>query len=333
MKTAAISAKRSQKVSRAVKKPGGRKPAARNKGVAPLDLSAFPRESVTQREKRICLACVLDVFTRHVGLALKTARLEIKRYTPSLDEVKIEDPNRPYFRAEPAAVPCPYCGAPPKWHAGLKIYRIESGKATDALRRELVKSLPKTNNQVAVLEERATRQHAYFEWLEKVSAGLDFDDPRWLREISLHYLSRKEPKVDWRVQFEPVQSIRRSRLLESGWEVDRGRLFLAPMLFDELILIQYLVTRSHKAGGLTLEGRYTLPELFHRLRTSGYLRSIGVPAHPPAEALEQTLEYLSGGQAALKFYYLIDRRDFLEKVEALKLLKPPRPRKAGAIPL
>jgi hypothetical protein len=55
------------------------------------------------------------------------------------------------------------------------------------------------------------------------------------------------------------------------------------MLFDELLLVQYLVSRSHKAGGLTFEGRYTLPELFARLRNSGYLRSVGVPAQNPAE--------------------------------------------------
>ena len=32
------------------------------------------------------------------------------------------------------------------------------------------------------------------------------------------------------------------------------------MLFDELLLVQYLVSRSQLAGGLTLERRYTLPE-------------------------------------------------------------------------
>ena len=37
-------------------------------GIYQLDLSAFFPESVTQREKWICLACVLDVFTRHMGL-------------------------------------------------------------------------------------------------------------------------------------------------------------------------------------------------------------------------------------------------------------------------
>jgi hypothetical protein len=100
------------------------------------------------------------------------------------------------------------------------------------------------------------------------------------------------------------------------------------MLFDELLLAQYLVSRSHKAGGLTLEGRYTLAELFARLRNSGYLRAVGVHTHNPGDALEQLLNSLSGGETALKFYHIVDRRDFLEKVKAVRLLKPPKPKKS-----
>lgn len=217
-------------------------------------------------------------------------------------------------------------GSASKWHTRLLVYRIESGKATDALRRELVKSLPQSDNQFAVLEEKATQQHAFFEWLDKISTGLSLDDPAWLREVSRHYLSRKEPKNDWQAQFGEVHSIRRSRRLESGWEVDNDRLFLAPTLFDELLLVQYLVSRSHKAGGLTLEGRYTLPEFVARLRNAGYLRAVGIHSPNPADALEQLVTYLGGGEAAIKFYHIIDRRDFLEKVKGLKLAAPPKPK-------
>ena len=83
--------------------------------------------------------------------------------------------------------------------------------------------------------------------------------------------------------------------------MDSGRLFLAPELFDELLLVQYLVSRSHLAGGLTLERRYTLPELWHRLRNSGC----------------QLLEYLSGGDASIRFYYVVDRRAFFETAKLL----------------
>jgi hypothetical protein len=93
------------------------------------------------------------------------------------------------------------------------------------------------------------------------------------------------------------------------------------MLFDELLLVQYLVSRSHRAGGLTFEGRYTLPELSYRLRKSGYLRAAGVQTGNPGDALEQLLAHLSGGAGALRFYYIVDRRELLEGAKGLKVGK------------
>src|SRR6202022_2510305 len=97
--------------------------------------------------------------------------------------------------------------------------------------------------------------------------------------------------------------------LETGHALDQNRLFLAPFLFDELLLVQYLVSRAHRSGGLTLEGRYTLPELFARLRKSGYLRYAGVEAHNSSDAFEQMLTHLGGGDTAQRFYYVVDRRE------------------------
>ena len=278
------------KHSRPKRSPAGKLAAGKVKvarKIQPLDLSAFPPESISALEKWLCLACVSDVFTRHLDLAPRTAHLAIKSYTPSISELYASTPGRPWFINQPIQTFCPYCGAASKWHTRLLVHRIESGKATDTLRRELLKSLPQSDNQFAVLEEKSTRQHAFFEWLEKISTGLNLDDPIWLREVSRHYLSRKEPKTDWQEQFDGIHSIRRSRRLQNGWEVDNGRLFLAPTLFDELLLVQYLVSRSHRAGGSTLEGRYTLPELFARLRNAGYLRAVEIQAQNPADALEQ----------------------------------------------
>lgn len=318
------------------KKPTAKKPTAKQPKVKQpfrVDLSAFPVESVVRTERSLCVACVWQIFTRAMNLAPKTALGEIKRYTPSFEELTSAESVRPFFAAQ-SKQPCPYCGSPAKWHARIETHRIESGKATDALRRNLVKSLPKANDQFVVLEQKATQQHAFFEWLEKISAHLDLEDPDWLREVSLHYLSRKEPKVNWTAEFSGVHSIRRSRRLggeeepSKFWETDQGRLFLAPMLFDELLLVQYLVSRSQLAGGLTLERRYTLPELWHRLRHSGYLRSIGVQANNPSDALEQMLGHLSGGEASARYYYIVDRRELLDRVKALETEKP-RARAAG----
>jgi len=330
-------ATRTKPLKRAVvKKTAAKKTAAKKKTRVPavfrIDLSAFPPESVVSSERSLCVACVWQTFTRAMSLAPKTALAEMKRYTPSFEELTSAEGVRPFFAAQDQE-PCPYCGSPAKWHARIQTHRIESGKATDTLRRNLVKSLPTSENQFVVLEQKATQQHAFFEWLEKISANLNLDDPAWLRDISLHYLSRKEPKVNWREEFDGVHSIRRSRRMTPeqeaalkapmpSWEVEDGRLFLAPMLFDELLLVQYLVSRSQLAGGLTLERRYTLPELWHRLRHSGYLRSIGVQAGNPSDALELMLAHLSGGEASARYYYIVDRREHLQKVKALQTEKP-----------
>jgi hypothetical protein len=259
-------------------------------------------------------------------LAPRTAHLEVKRYTPSIPELDALTAVRPWFVNQPTQNVCPYCGSASKWHTCLLVYRIESGKATDGLRRELIKSLPQSDNQFAVLEEKATQQHAFFEWLDKISTGLDLENPVWLREVSRHYLGRKEPKTDWQAHFGRLHAIRRSRRLESGWEIDKDCLFLSPNLFDELLLVQYLVSRSHKAGGLTLEGRYTLQELLARLRRGGYLRALNINGQNPADALEQLVTYLGGGEAPIKFYHIVDRRDFLAKVKGLRLVTPPKPK-------
>ncbi len=301
-----------------------------------IDLSAFPPESVTSSERLLCVACVWQIFTRAMNLAPKTALAEMKSYTPSFEELTSAEAVRPFFEApDKDHQPCPYCGSPAKWQARIATHRIESGKATDTLRRNLVKSLPTSDDQFVVLEQKATQQHAFFEWLEKISVSLDLEDPAWLRDVSLHYLSRKDPKVNWQAEFAGVHFIRRSRRLgpdqeaaAKSWEVENGRLYLAPMLFDELLLVQYLLSRSQLAGGLTLERRYTLPELWHRLRHSGYLRSIGVRADNPSDALEQMLAHLSGGEASARYYYIVDRREHLQRVKALQTEKP-RARAAG----
>lgn len=292
-----------------------------------LDLSVLPPELATREDRHVCLACVLDVMTRYLGLAIQKARTEVRKYAPSLEEVRARTLSRPFFSRTNESDPCPYCGSAPKWHARLSIYRIENTKAADARRREILKSLREP--AFSIIEEKATQQEAFFQWVERISAGLDLDDPRWLQDVSRSYLSRKEPKTDWGAQFSQIHSIRRSKRLETGWEVDLGRLFLAPFLFDELLLVQYLVSRAHRSGGLTLEGRYTLPELFARLRNSGYLRAAGVATHSPSDAFEQLLTHLGGGDTSLRFYHIVDRRDLQHRLKALEDLRVPRTKSVG----
>src|SRR5690349_19450466 len=91
------------------------------RGFHALDLSTFPVESIRVGEKWLCVACVLDVFTRHLKLARRTAHLEIKRYTPSLSELYTLTPGRPWFATQSDQDVCPYCGSAWKWHARIRV--------------------------------------------------------------------------------------------------------------------------------------------------------------------------------------------------------------------
>jgi hypothetical protein len=289
---------------------------------AELNLSDFPAESLVTYTLGLCLACALDVLTRHMGLSADRAQSEIRRHSPTLEEVSAAAPTRPYFTWP--ADECPYCGAPPKWHAPLKIVKIEGGKTTDAPRRALVKKIG-TSPNFTVIEEKSTERDALYGWLAKTGASLDLDSPGWLLEATRHWLGRRIPKEDWAAIFQPIRFVRRSRRLEDGFEVEGPRLYLAPALFDEILLIQYLLSRSHKAGGETFEGRFTLLDLFHRLRGGGYLRSVGITAGNAADALEKLME-IHGGEGRVKFHYIVDRRDFLARLADLKTARVPRPK-------
>lgn len=293
------------------------------RGSSELDFAAFPPEALLHEQRWICLACILDVFTRQLGMAPVTAQSQIRHYAPTVAELTATEPGRPYLGAEAEKQPCRWCQAPPRWHVSLKMHRIESGKATDAARRDLVKSLG-TGENFLIVEEKATQRDAFYDWLQHTSAGLNLDDPHWLIEATHHYLARKEPQTDWAAMFPAVFAVRRSRRLDEGWEIDGGRLYLSPRLFDEVLLMQYLLSRGHRSGGLTFEGRLTLPELIRRLRGAGYLRAAGVASGNAEDAFEQIVEILGGGEAGMKFYYVIDRRALLEKLKELKSVRVPR---------
>jgi hypothetical protein len=288
-----------------------------------MDLDAFPSESLKKTKQGFCLACALDVLTRHLGLSADRARAEIRRHVPSIEELSSQTPARPYFSWP--VDECPYCGAPSKWLTRLDIIRIEGGKATDTARRALLKNIEKSSDY-ALFEERSTERDALYSWLSNVGADLDLDSPEWLLEATRHWLGRRLPKDPWQEIFQHIRFVRRSRRLEDGFEVAGERLFLAPALFDEVLLIQYLLSRSHKAGGLTFEGRLTLNDLFHRLRGGGFLRKMGITTHAPSDALEQLVD-MYGGESRVKFYYVLDRRDFLSRLTALKGSRIPRPRR------
>ncbi|MDX6382922.1 MAG: hypothetical protein QOK48_495 [Blastocatellia bacterium] len=337
-----------------------------------LDLSDFPPGSVTEYTTLVCLACIFDIFTKQLGLAPRTAFSEVKRHTPTIEELTSRSATRPYFDSEEKNPRCPYCGSAKRWLARFDTCCIEGGKTTDAPRRALLKKLPRADDQFLVVEKKSDSRAVLFEWLDTMRGNLDLDQERWLQDATRMYLERREPKTNWIEVFEELRSVRRSSRLAEGWERDGARLFLAPNLYSEAILIQYLVSRSHAHGGLTLDGRLTLMELIRRLRYSGYLDQIGITQREPGEVFEKLIDHLAAtrewssvssssasdqaGPAkkklstgsgsdrvapkkpkppkkragetiqsqpeevsteTVKLHYLIDRRDFLEKVKSV----------------
>ncbi|MGA9994347.1 MAG: hypothetical protein WBP93_02980 [Pyrinomonadaceae bacterium] len=282
-----------------------------------LDWSAFPPGTVTEYSTLVCLACIFDVFTAQLGLAPRTAYTEIKRHAPTAKELTAPRAMRPYFDSDEKSPRCPYCNSAKRWHARLDTYRIESSKTTDAARRALIKSLPKTEDQFLVIETKSDRRTTFFEWLDTLGRSLDLDEDGWMIDATRAYLEKREPKTDWAETFEGVRAIRRSQRVEEGWERDGTRLFLAPALYNDALLVQYLVSRSHKHGGRTLEGRLTLIELIRRLRYSGHLDAQGITERDQFDVLEKLVEHLTGGEGSVKLYHIVDRRDFLEKVKTV----------------
>jgi len=279
-----------------------------------LDFSAFPPGSVTEYTTLVCLACIFDIFTKQFGLAPRSAYTEIKRYSPTIQELTSRKAVRPFFDSEDKHPRCPYCNAAKRWHARFDTQAIEGGKASDVARRALTRKLK--SDQFAVLELKSDRRSAFFDWLDTLRLNIDLNDEAWLLDATKAFLERREPKTNWTEVFEGLRAVRPSARISEGWERDGPRLFLSPPLYNEAILVQYLVSRSHEHGGRTLEGRLTLMELIRRLRRGGYLNTHGITATDQFEILEKMLDEVAGsGQQ--KIYYIVDRREFLEKVKSV----------------
>jgi hypothetical protein len=281
-----------------------------------LDFSGFPPGTVTEYTTLVCLACIFDIFTKQIGLAPRSAYSEIKRYVPNIAELTAPKAVRPFFDSEEKNPRCPYCNAAKRWHARLDTHSIEGGKTTDAPRRALKKTIQKKSDQFVLIELKSDRRSAFFDWLDTQRILLDLSEDSWLLEATRAFLERREPKTNWGEVFADLRAVRPSARLSEGWERDGTRLFLAPNLYNESLLVQYLISRSHEHGGRTLQGRLTLLELIRRMRKGGYLEAHGIATVDQFEILEKLIDELSGS-GKLTLYYLVDRRDFLEKVKSV----------------
>jgi hypothetical protein len=281
-----------------------------------FDFSQFPPGTVTEYTTLVCLACIFDIFTKQFGLAPRSAYSEIKRYSPSVQELTSRKATRPFFDSDDKHPRCPYCDAAKRWHARLDTHSIEGGKLTDTARRALFKQLEKKGERFLVLELKSDRRGAFFDWLDTLRISLDFETPQWLLESTRAFLERREPKTDWATVFENLRTVRPSSRISEGSEVDGNRIFLAPDLYNEVLLVQYVLSRSKEHGGRTLEGRLTLMELIRRIRRGGYLNSHGISTTDQFEILDKLVDEVAG-TGAVKMYFVLDRREFLEKVKTV----------------
>lgn len=281
-----------------------------------LDFSEFPPGTITEYTALVCLACTFDIFTKQFGFAPRTAYSQIKHYTPTVVELTERQAVRPFFDSEEKHPRCPYCNAAKRWHARLNTHCLEGGKRTNAPRRKLTKTLQTKPEHFAIIEQKSDQRMAFFIWLDTLRLTLDLNEPVWLLEATKAFLERKEPKVDWTEVFEGLRAVRPSSRVAEGWEREGTRLFLAPALYNESLLVQYLVSRSHEHGGRTLAGRLTLMELLRRMRKGGYLSAHGIEAVDQFEMFEKLIDEVAGS-GSLKLYYIVDRREFIEKVKSV----------------
>src|SRR6267142_6171727 len=137
-----------------------------------LDLSKFLTGTITEYSTLVCLACIFDLFTKQLAMAPRTAYSEIRRYSPSIQELTAPLAVRPFFDSEEKNPHCPYCDSAKRWQARIDTYRIEGGKQTDAARRALLKSLPKKDDPFLVTENKLERLEVFFEWLDTLRLKL-----------------------------------------------------------------------------------------------------------------------------------------------------------------
>jgi len=281
---------------------------------AAIDWGAIPPQLLNERSLRLCLKCGFDLMTKQLGLAPRTAYSEMKKFVPDPAAFRSE-PQRPLFRSVEAGVACPYCGAAKRWVATVRAIEVEAHLDVAKPAKKLLAAVKKHPDKYAVVKDPRTPAQVLSDWLERLSQRLNFEGEMWLRDAGVEYLRRREPMADW-TGVENIRLIFLSRRLDSGWDREGDRIYLAPALYGDVLVIQYLLSRTHLHGALTLEGRLTPFEFFHRLRRIGYLEKRGIEAADPGTALEGAVAKLAE-EGEIKPQLIIDRCAYLDQLKTI----------------
>jgi hypothetical protein len=276
---------------------------------AEINWDQIPPSLRVERPVRVCLKCGFDIFTKQLGLAPRTAYSEMRKFTPDPAAFRAE-PQRPLFRSPEAGVPCPYCGAAKRWVATLRAVEIEAHRDVAKETRKLLAALKRKPEQYVIRKDARSPVEVFSDWLDRLSLAFDFTGEIWLRDAAIAWLERCEPSSDW-ADAANISRIHPSRRLAEGWEREGHRLYLSPALYGDVLVVQYLLSRTHLHGGVTFEGRLTPFEFFHHLRRHGYLTARGIEADDPPALLEGAIAHLAA-VGEIKPHLVIDRTAYLE---------------------
>ena len=282
-----------------------------------ISFDSIPRSAVSRTSLKICLKCAFEVFTKQLKLTTRTAYSELKKHVPEEADFTGTATSRPHFPDEPPLDHCPYCAGPKRWFAEFHAVRIDANASFEKERKKLWAALKKQADRFALWKPERTQMQIFSEWLERLNRSLNFQSDQWLLDAAVSYIKRSEPSNDWdKILSSTVQRVQLSRTFEGNWRYEDGWLYVSPALYGDVIIVQHLLSRSHKHGGQTFEGRLTFQELHRRLRRIGYFGAREIDSGDPYEAFEQVVARLvDSGPSAV--YYAVDRQDYLDKLKSV----------------
>jgi hypothetical protein len=289
--------------------------AVRKKAEVSFDL--IPRSLVFEVTLTLCLKCAFDFFTRQLKLSPRTAFSELKKHVPEESDFTGASTSRPHFFEGPGVDHCPYCNAAKRWFARFKATRIDQHPSIEKDRKKLWTALRKEPERFAVWTHPKTPSEIFSEWLDRLKRRSSLEDDEWLIPVAIEAVQRNHPSasLDSAIQA-GVKRVQISRQLDDDWSFADGWLYVAPAAYGDILLTQYLISRSHLHGGRTFEGRLTLQELMSRLRRIGYFEARGIKFSDLYQTLEQSVDNLiASGPTAV--YYAVDRGDYLRQLKTV----------------
>lgn len=282
-----------------------------------LSFEMIPRSLVLEVSLTLCLKCAFDFFTKQLKLAPRTAYSELKKHVPEESDFTGAGTSRPHFFEGSDTSRCPYCNAAKRWFARFKATIIDSHPTIEKERKKLWSALKKDPERFALWTHTKTAREIFSEWLDRLKKRSNLESDEWLMPVALETIQRNHPSADLDLAIgSGVKRIQISRQMEPDWSLSDGRLYVRPEAYGDVLLIQYLISRSHLHGGRTFEGRLTLQELMSRLKRMGYFDIKGIGFSDLYETLEQSVDKLVAS-GATAVYYAVDRSDYLKQLRTV----------------